>query len=661
MKKILEGLNPEQCEVVRHDRGPLLVGAVAGSGKTQALIRRIGYLVSIRGVDPDRILAVTFSKGGADEMQTRLDELIGNSGARIGTFHSLAYEIMRDEKPEYRTWQVDDKGKYRICIKEAVGYAGMKWEAADINILEAFISLCKGDCVRPDSDKVLELAAGVHASMPSLATDPEKLIMAYDEAEEIRKARRFICFEDMLLEAVELLQKDSVWRRWSSKYDYILQDEAQDQNFCQIQIGELLAKEHRNYMLVGDPAQTIYSFRGVIVERFIKFREQWDAKLVVMNRNYRCGSIIVKAANSLLSNMEPETSLGVEMICERDFEGIASFCGYANMDEEGYGIAQQIKIMLVDVKPQDIAILYRTNAQSRAPEEALISSGIPYRVVGSINFYERKEVKHLLSYLRLATNRGDYDDVAGSINSPFRFLGKRFLERIRDASEDRKVDDWLSLVEEVCVQEGLQRRQRQSANEWIDIISRMKTRILLPKDEGKKTIDESKPTSILSAIVRETNYLDWLRKEEGDETPDNSRVSNVSELIRAATRFKTVDDLLDYVDVTLESSKKQKRVRGVPSKVTLCSIHRSKGLEWKNVFLAGASEDIIPHSRCDDIEEERRLFYVGVTRARDTLMISGVRQIAIAGDLISTEPSRFVKEIIKGFEGDEHNEIRFKQ
>jgi len=648
MSELIEGLNDRQQEVVYHDQGPILVGAGAGSGKTQVLIRRVGYLVIERDVDPTRILAVTFSKSGAEEMQERLDSLIGESGARIGTFHSLAYEIIKHENSEYRTWIVDDKNRYRVCIKEAVGYKGIKWNNADVNILERFIEICKAYGARPGSAKALEIARSFAKKKPSLSTIPVKMIMAYDEAEGIRESKRLICFDDMLLEAVELLTNKLICKHWANKYDYILQDEAQDQNWCQFQIGELLAKEHRNYMLVGDPCQTIYSFRGVEVKRFFELRDRWNAKFISMNRNYRSGQSIISSANSLLRNMDPKIALS-EMVCERSVDSEVSVVSYATLDEEGNGIANQIKQLLSDgEQPKNIAVLYRTNAQSRAPEESLISAGVPYQVIGSINFYERKEVKHLLSYLRLAALRGSFQDVAGSINSPFRFLGKKFLERVEKASsKGKKIADWPGLVQDVCKQAGLQYRQKQSAEEWIDLVREMTARAIINQTEEctPEDLEEAKPASILSDIVRETKYKEWLKQEEGDETPDNSRVSNVMEMIRAASRFDTVDALLDYVDMTLEASKTSSKNGGGPNKVTLCSIHRSKGLEWANVFIAGVCEKILPHGRCEDIEEERRIFYVGITRAQERLAISAVRKIAVGGDMIEVEPSRFIKEI----------------
>jgi DNA helicase-2/ATP-dependent DNA helicase PcrA len=655
-QKLLEGLNPEQKEVVLHDKGPLLTGAVAGAGKTHALIRRVGYLVAVRDVPPSRVLAVTFSKKGADEMQQRLDALIGQSDARIGTFHSLAYEILRMEVPEYREWKVDDRNRYRICLKDATGYREMDWKAADVTVLEQFVSLCKCDLARPESDIARDIAQGMYERNPKATTNPSKMLEAYSRAEEIRRERQLLGFDDMLMEAVELLRDDDDLRhRWASKYDYVLQDEAQDQNLCQLLMGELLAKDHRNYMLVGDPAQTIYTWRGARPEKLLGFKKSWDAKLITMSRNYRCGEEIIAAANLALEAMAPETKLDMKMVGERGVPGEISATEYDNLDEEGEYIADRIKELMADgQEARDFAILYRTNAQSRAPEEALISARIPYRIIGGASFYERREVKNLLAYLRLAEGRGDLDDIGRAINTPFRFLGRAFVDKVRDAAKESKAHkgkegapSWPTIVRDVCNQARVQRRQKYSAEDWASMMEDLRFRIDRARnaDEETDTKAAGMPARILEDIIRQTQYTEWLQKDEGEESTENSRVSNVREMVRAAGRFTSVADLLDYVDDTLAASKKQRKEEGDnPNKVVLCSLHRAKGLEWPNVFVAGASEKILPHGRCEDIEEERRLFYVGVTRARDRLAVSCVRNVAFGAKVLFTEPSRFIEE-----------------
>lgn len=942
LDKILDGLNPEQEEVALHDKGPLLVAAVAGAGKTESLIRRIGYLVAGRDVDPARILAVTFSRKGAAEMMERLDALIPDHGARIGTFHSLALQILKAEIEEYSEWSIDDRNKYRFCIKDAVGYREMNWKEADVTLLESFIGFCKANMARPDSDVALEIAQQ-YAKQAKKYVSPSRMVHAYQVAEELRRSKYILTFDDMLLEAVELLmENEGVRKRWAGNWDYVMQDEAQDQNLCQLMMGELLAKDHRNYMLIGDPSQChppgtmidvdgksvaiedldngfsirswnrqsqkmvggrkievgsrqydghlfnmvvgdrsvemtdnhkvlcrwtdrsdretcvtyimyreglgyrvghcqlfanrdesfnfhlatraklegadktwilnvhpdrraasiyesiiaaryglptatfnpvhnnknldsdaittifdsvrdnntfrgisclndhgrevafpllplppqevdgkndddvqyrrstyfpvyacnlipnmmsvplpdgrnnwatidsvstreysgqvysldvekdhsysangivvlncIYSWRGARPEKLLDFEQAWESKVIHMHRNYRCGNTVVAAANASLGSMDPRTKLDMTMTGERGNEGVLSSIQYADLDAEAEALATLIAEKIQDgAEPRQFAVLYRTNAQSRAPEEALIAARVPYRVIGGACFYERREVKNLLAYLRLAAGTGDLDDIGRCINTPFRFLGKAFVERVKKAAKPLMGEagcDWSNLIRDIAEQGGVQRRQRDSANQWADIVDEMAGRIVAARsatergaERGESDFDpmtQGLPARILEDIVRQTRYTEWLTKDEGEESTENSRVSNIREMIRAATRFTSVDELLEYVDKTIAASKDQSKDKDDPNKVTLCSLHRSKGLEWPVVFLTGCAQGILPHGRAEDPEEERRLFYVGVTRARDELHLSCARRIALSNRVLDAEPSEYLQEI----------------
>ena len=656
--KLLSGLNPEQCEVVLHDKGPLLVVAVAGAGKTHALVNRCGYLVRVHGADPSRILAVTFSKAGAMEMQERLESLIGSSGARIGTFHSLGLEIVFSEMPEMKNWKIDDSDRYRLCLKDACGYKELDWKDADITLLSSFVGLCKANMARPDSDVAKAIAEDIYRRVRKPAAHPGLSLRAYARAEELRRERLLLTFDDMLVEAVELLRdNDAVRARWASRYDYVLQDEAQDQNLAQLLMGELLAQDHKNYMLVGDPAQCIYTWRGAKPEKLLNFEAAWSAKVVRMGRNYRCGRSIIDVANASLDSMDPTTKLDIKMIAERREKGSDEVVTgevtcrqYMTIDDEGFGIVDQVQALIEDGrKPKDFVVLYRVNAQSRSPEEALITARIPYRVVGGVSFYERKEVKNLLAYLRLANGTGALDDVGRCINTPFRFLGKAFVDKVREEVEKRGATsgptNWSDIIRVVADRAGMQSRQRNGALGWAELLDRMHARIAkgATATPGTVTYDESLPAAILERIVLETRYSEALLKEEGEESTENSRVSNVREMIRAAGRFNSTADLLTYVDVTIKASKANAKDKD-PNQVTLCTLHRAKGLEWPVVFLAGVSDLILPHGRAEEPEEERRLYYVGVTRARDALHVSCVKTLAFGSKLHEVSPSPFLAE-----------------
>jgi DNA helicase-2/ATP-dependent DNA helicase PcrA len=314
------------------------------------------------------------------------------------------------------------------------------------------------------------------------------------------------------------------------------------------------------------------------------------------------------------------------------------------MDAEGQAVADKIQALLADgeYQPRDIFVLYRTNAQSRSPEEGLLANRIPYQIIGGVNFYQRREVRDLLAYLRLAEGRGELDDVTRCINSPFRYLGKAFVDRVREAAKDararaRKEGKRVSyphLIRLICKETGLQQRQRYSAEDWADLIESTHAAI---NHETAPT----PPAAILEKIVQTTQYTQWLTqttqytqwltRDEGEESTENSRVSNVRELIRAASKFPTTAELLDYIDKTLAASQSQRR-------------KNAKGMERKVVFLIGANEGILPHARCEDVEEERRLFYVACTRAMEQLHISCVYGAALGNRVLYLDPSRFLQE-----------------
>lgn len=563
-------------------------------------------------------------------------------------------------------WDVDTKERFRYCVKDAAGFRELNWKKCDVTLTCAFISYCKANMARPFSDEAMEIARDYYYTYGPKA-DPEMLNRVYERADEIRRDRELLTFDDMMLDATELLQKsENVRRRWAQRWEWVLQDEAQDQNKVQLVLGELLAKDHRNYLLVGDPAQAIYGFRGAMPSMLLSFEERWGAEVVMMNRNYRCGQVIIDTANRVLGSMAPETRLDMTMKCEKGINGELTCHQYLDLDDEAEAVADQITSMLQDgVEPRDISILYRTNAQSRAPEEALIGARVPYVIKGGTNFYNRKEVKDLLAYLRIAAGRGSIDDVKRCINAPFRFLGKAFVDKVQgiakraraSAKKQGKRVYWPEVVREASQQARIQHRQVVSANDWAELIVSLMERIEAQSKASRpsKDIDVNdpdtdnpwdagKPVNLLEDIILSTGYTNWLTKDEGEETTENSRVSNVRELVRASRRFPTVTELLDYIDDVQEASKKNNKKGVEPNRVILSSIHKSKGLEWNNVFVVGANDGILPHARCEDIEEERRLFYVGVTRAKERLSVSCVQEIAIGDRIIYTEPSNFIYE-----------------
>lgn len=648
---LLDGLDDDQRAVALHGAEPLLVAATAGAGKTTALTRRVAQLIEA-GADPERILAVTFSTKAAREMTNRLAAL-GCTDARVGTFHSLALQIIRSELRELAKWKVDDTDRYRLCVKDAVSFKNMDWKASDVTHLLSFIGLCKAAGILPSNKEMaVELAKRLYKRKPHASKEPNLCAQAYQQAELIRAERQLLTFDDMLLECWNLLKTDEKTRaRWASHWDHVLQDEAQDENLVQHEIAAALARDHRSYTVVGDLAQSIYGFRGANPAALLAFEGEWLARVVRMGRNYRCASKIVEAANNVLRAMRVGTHLGVEMVAQRAEEGDVRTVQYVDFDEEGEGVTERILESYEDGRRWgEHVVLYRTNAQSRGVEEALLSARVPYIVLGGTNFYDRREVKDLLAYLRVGAGIGRWDDVRRSINTPFRFLGKSFVDALQGELEGETGVGLIAATREyVLSASSLQKRQRTSALEWCHLVDQIGVAIRSGAESLSPTRDHpaeivARPINLLEGLVADLRYTEWLTRDEGAESPENNRVSNVRELVRAAGRFSAVPELLAYVDDTLARAAAAKRRSTNSDVVTLCSIHRSKGLEWPVVFVLGCNNKILPHAYADDFDEERRLFYVAVTRAADVLELSYVSQAAVSSRVIELEPSCFLEE-----------------
>lgn len=645
MSKYLENMNPEQTEVILHEHGPLGVFATAGAGKTRAVVNRIARLVGECNVPADRILAVTFSAKGAEEMNTRLKAL-GIEDARVGTWHALSLHILRADYHDRSRWDIDSANKHKTLVKDAIGYKHLDWKGCDVNKLCGFIGFCKANLWDVDASETMAHAAGCFGQ-----SDANRAVNAYRLSELFIEEKALLTFDDMLVNCHDHLAVHVNQSKWSQAWDYIIQDEAQDQNRAQKNIASLLAKDHRNYMIVGDPAQSIYAFRGSSPEYIMDFATEWNAKIVYMGRNYRSGSQIIQAANNAIR--PAKTRLPIDMMAERGTVGHVRISHNENLEGEAESLADLVKETVRDGgNYRDVTCLYRTNAQSRALEEALLRNHIPYVVIGSASFYERKEVKGLLAYLRIAiTEEPTEDDLKRSINAPFRFLGGKFVERVTQAHT--KGEAWTSTVARVAAQDGIQSRQKSSATDWARIIgeiSEMSTTV----DDETSTI--AKPDEVLAHIIRSTKYIEWLNREEGEESIENSHASNVRELIRVASAFPNVHALLKYIEDSMREAAKQ-RQRKAGDRVLLMSVHRSKGLEWPTVFVAGCNEGILPHAKAE-IEEERRLFYVACTRARDTLMLSYVSTMAMASGVRELAASRFLYDAgILSREENEENPV----
>jgi DNA helicase-2/ATP-dependent DNA helicase PcrA len=651
MSKWTDNMNPEQIEVIEHTYGPIGAFATAGSGKTRALVHRIARLVKEVRIPAERICAVTFSKKAADEMNERLDTL-GIHAARVGTWHSLCLEILRTDCSPYAQWKIDDSNQHRIVLKEVLGYKHLDWKGSDLTKVCKFIGLCKANLWVASDPEAEALAKKLFHH------EATKALQAYVMSEDFVHQRGILTFDDFLTHTYNHLLPEETRAEWANKYDFLLQDEAQDANRAQVEIADMLARDHRNYMVVGDPAQSIYAFRGSSPSYILDFEKKWDAKIVYMNRNYRCGSEIVKVANDAIR--PAEVRLPVDMIAEVSHAGSVKRVESMTLDTEADDFVETIKRHQNDGgRLADITCLFRTNAQSRALEEGLLGAKIPYTILGATSFYERKEVKGLLAYLRVAVGRDTSgDEVKRCINAPFRFLGAAFVSKVMMVATryDMSSCDWEAIAEEAATAAGIQARQRNSVREWADVMATIRqlmdsekfydaedsnSPLGMGKDKSARIYERS-PGYILQEVVRKTRYLEWLAKEEGEESIETSHASNVRELCRVADRFASVDELLNYIDRSIREAKNQ-RQRKTGDRVLLMSIHRSKGLEWPIVWVCGCNEEILPHGKSEDIDEERRLFYVAVTRAQKALYLSHVVTMSgKGGKLRMLPPSRFL-------------------
>lgn len=630
------GFNEAQAQACSHTRGPMAIMAQAGSGKTKTLIQCVKNLASIYG--QDRILAVTFSKKAADEMQDRA--AAAGIEAKFSTWHAFAWHVLKEDKTQWASWNIDDKDRFRYVIKDAVGFRYLDWKSCDITKVSRFISACKASGLMSDDDGVEAIAKGVFSG-----SDVKMGIKAYKVAQSIAENSSLLTFDDMLVFCYKWLTiNEDARRKWSSMYDFVLQDEAQDTNPVQTGIARVLTLRSKNYIIVGDPAQSIYGFRGSSPKTICDFEKDYPgAHVVYMCTNYRSASSITTVANNVIR--KAAVRLPEDMIPSRSSVGSVSFVGATDFDDEAKCFVSHVERVYEDTGSYgSITCLFRTNAQSRAAEEALLSARIPYIIIGGTSFYERKEVKDLLAYLRLAVDIANshrsitYEDsIRRSINAPFRYLGAAFVDKFLSSNcmsirfaQTPTGDRYVASVD--VNQIHCQRRQADSVDTWVRIVNEIASMV----DGGAQ--------QALAKLVDMTKYIEWLIKDEGEESIESSHAANVRELIRVAARFSSCDDFLSYVDKSVAAAQRQRKTQQQDgNRVLLMSIHRSKGLEWPNVWVLGCNDKLLPHAY-GDIEEERRLMYVAVTRARDCLTLSYVGSFATAAGMKRAFPSSFLSD-----------------
>lgn len=636
-------LNPEQSLVVEHLRGPLRVGAVAGSGKTQTLIERTAKLVEEHGVPPNQILLISFSSDARKEMEKRLvARLPGAAAGEIcRTFHSVGLDIFREEVDPSKSWFIDTTGRlWRKTIRLAAKKLGFdlaaKGSEMNMKMIEKVAALAKTQMllsdrtirrlgrIEPELKRMAEGVAGAH-----LADD---VLGIMHTAEDIREVtgieeggmyQNFLTFNDMLYGAATILRGKAAKEKWAHRWMYVMQDEMQDESPVQGEIAEALCSNHRNYMVVGDPAQCIFGFQGSDPKRMLSFSSVWPgATTVVMNRNYRSGIEVIDIANRVIAHMPEDTIIAKEMKCERQTHAHVACHAFKDETAEADAVAKNIRKHFDQGLPwKDQAVIIRMNSMARAIEVALAIASIPYRIVSGESFFKMTESSVLLGYLRVALGRASKDDVETSLSNPGRMLGKAYFEQLSEAREAKPDAAWTDLV----LRPQLGRKQAEAVEDWQALIDDIRGEV-----DGGRT-----PYQVLSGLVKDIALDEWL-KSDGDG--DNAPAANIQQVLAFSSNYESCGSLLDAVDKILEHKKTSSRFRNV---VEVSTIHRYKGREAPVVYMPGLAHGLFPSVR-GDLLEERRLFYVGVTRAMDELWISYPE---FGSDDTSNSPSFFLTEV----------------
>ena len=633
MQSLLDGLNREQQQAVQHTEGPLLILAGAGSGKTKVLTVRIAYLLA-QGVNPYEILAITFTNKAAKEMKSRVEGLVGDVANRIwlSTFHSFCAKFLRFELDNFlgynSNFTIYDTSDSQVVIKAALKALNLDDKYYPVGAMISAIS---------DAKNKLMFASDYRKQARDFYQ--QKVADVYEYYERELRKNNALDFDDLLLVAVKLLQSNAaVLEKYSKRFKYVMIDEYQDTNHAQYLLAYLLSSHWKNIAVVGDADQSIYAWRGADIQNILDFEKDYpNCTSIKLEQNYRSTKIILDAANAVIDNNEgrPEKNLWTDKV-----EGakIQHFTAQSEHEEAAFiGDTIVKKHDIHGVPYGDMAILYRTNAQSRVLEEALIKRALPYTMVGGTKFYDRKEIKDMLAYLRVLYNPFDDLSLLRIINVPKRSIGATTVSKLQDYARENGTSLFMTLTQLHLV-DTIKGKTKEKLEEFGILIF-----TLVAEMDDKSVLD------ILEAILDRTGYLAQL--EESTDPQDQARAENIGELLSVAKDFQdtnptgTVEDFLEQVALVNDVDSFEQE----ESKVTLMTLHAAKGLEFPIVFLGGLEEGLFPHSRTlmnpEEIEEERRLAYVGITRAEKELYISNATTRTVFGRTSSYLPSRFIDEI----------------
>lgn len=634
MNSTLEDLNDKQKEAVSRTEGPLLIIAGAGSGKTKTLTHRIAYLIEEMGVKPWNILAVTFTNKAANEMKERIQRILADENVEmptVGTFHSICIRILRKNihlLGMENSFVIYDTNDQVVLMKQLMKKHAIDEKKMNPKAVLAHISQAKNQLI--DANEYYNYTNTFFS---------EKVAELYRSFQKELERVNALDFDDIIMKVVELFKKfPDTLTYYQDRYKYISVDEYQDTNHAQYTIVKMLAEKYKNICVIGDPDQSIYSWRGANMQNILDFEKDYpDALVVKLEQNYRSTKKILDAAHSIIekNKKRKEKKLWTD---REDGSHVKIWKAHDEKDESTMIVREIMNFIKSHESPyyKDFAVLYRTNAQSRVMEETFMRFGIPYKIVGSVNFYQRKEIKDIIAYLRLIQNSDDDVSVLRIINTPARKIGTKTIETLQSYAAFYNISIFRAMqkVQEIS---DLSSKSKQIM-EFVDMINRF-----------KNLNQEFSAAGIIKHVIMESGYRTFLLEDRNPE--GEARLQNIQELVSVADKYEALEPGLSLAtfleEVALISDIDQIDERD--NAVTLMTVHSAKGLEFPVVFLSGLEEGIFPHSRSlfepQELEEERRLMYVGITRAMDALYLLYAERRMLYGEFKTNAASQFLNDI----------------
>ena len=627
---LLDSLNPTQLDAVEHTEGPLLILAGAGSGKTRVLTHRVAYLLDQGLAAPEEVLAITFTNKAAREMKDRVALLVGPDSRRmwVSTFHAFCARILRvhAEKLGYkREFTIYDGADQVRLVKRCIVELGKDPKRFNPRSFQAQISSAKNVLMAPDD--FLRNTEGYIA---------ENVAEVYDLYQKRLYENNAMDFDDLIMQAVALLELfPEVRERYQTRFKYIHVDEYQDTNHAQYRLVNILAAGHRNLCVVGDDDQSVYSWRGADIRNILDFERDYpEAKVVKLEQNYRSTQTILDAANAVVANNASRKAKAL-WTAGGEGERIRVFAASDEYAEARFVVSEVERLIESGASPREISVFYRTNAQSRALEDVLVREGVPYQVVGGVRFYERAEIKDAMAYLSVISNPDDSVSLERIINVPKRGLGNTSVAKLQDYARRNGISLYAALSEADAA--GLTGAAKKACRGVRDLFEGLRV-----------AAKEVPPAESVGAVLDESGYRRELEAEDTVEA--ESRLENLEELINAAREYERVGPEPTLEGFLQEQAlySDQDSLTSEGGRVTLMTLHNAKGLEFGHVFVVGMEEGTFPHARSLDehnLEEERRLAYVGITRARETLTLTHAKLRSSWGEREYRMPSRFLSEI----------------